>query len=92
MGRGMFELGRIYIDPDFQDRGIGTQAMQFIEQAHPGARRWRLGTPIWATRNHHFYEKVGYVKMGDDVGRDGKVIGIWYEKQLVADQERKSPL
>lgn len=79
MGQGRFELGRIYVDPDFRNRGIGTQAMQFIERAHPQARRWTLGTPIWATRNHHFYEKLGYVKIGED--HTGEPPGFLYEKQ-----------
>jgi hypothetical protein len=27
------------------------------------AKRWRLGTPECAIRNHHFYEKNGFVKV-----------------------------
>ncbi|MBN1200948.1 MAG: GNAT family N-acetyltransferase [Anaerolineae bacterium] len=81
MGRGSFILGRIYVDPDFQDQGIGTQAMQHMESLYPQAKQWALGTPGWATRNHHFYEKLGYIKVREDVEEDGGV-GFWYKKQV----------
>ena len=77
---GHYELGRIYLDPAFQDRGIGQQAIRFIEQAHPDAVRWTLGTPSWAARNHHFYEKVGYVKTREV--QDGDMIEFRYEKRI----------
>jgi RimJ/RimL family protein N-acetyltransferase len=81
---GDCELGRIFIDPEYQNQGIGTQAMAFLEQAFPEARRWTLGTPAWNLRTQHFYEKVGYVKIGTE-GRDG----IRYEKWIVgAGQQR----
>jgi ribosomal protein S18 acetylase RimI-like enzyme len=76
MGGGHFVLGRIWIDPAYQDRGIGKQAIQFIEQAHPQAKKWTLDTPAWAVRNHHFYEKAGYVKTREADGM------LFYEKEM----------
>ena len=61
-GEGHRHLDVIYIAPDFHGRGIGSQAMRFIEQAYPAAL-WTLDTPVYAIRNHHFYEKLGYVRM-----------------------------
>lgn len=78
LGSGHFNLGRIYIHPDYQNRGIGTQALQFLETTFQEAKRWSLDTPVWATRNHHFYEKMGYVRVGASGDED-----ILYEKQLV---------
>src|SRR5689334_22313649 len=49
-------LSPIYLDPDAQNRGIGRQAMAFLESAYPDARIWTLDTPEWAERNRHFYE------------------------------------
>lgn len=74
---GHYNLGRIYIDPDYQNKGIGTQAMKFIESTFRDAQKWTLGTPKLAYRNHHFYEKFGYVRSGDD-GPDGYL----YEKNM----------
>jgi RimJ/RimL family protein N-acetyltransferase len=76
---GDCELARIFIDPDYQNQGIGTQAMAFMEASFPDAHRWTLGTPAWNLRTQHFYEKVGYVKIGTE-GRDG----IRFEKIMIA--------
>lgn len=81
MGQGHFHLGVIFIAPDWQNRGIGTQAIAFIEQAYP-ASRWTLDTPTWATRNRHFYEKLGYENVGE--GNDGTPV-IHYEKRIARD-------
>ena len=77
-GRGMFM--RAFIVPDFQNRGIGTHVMQFIESAYPGVDRWTLDTPEWNLRTQHFYEKNGYVKVGP-----GGTEGIMYQKIVSRD-------
>ncbi len=64
-GQGHFHLDMLYIHPDYHSRGIGTQAMRFIEQTYPAATKWTLDTPVYAVRNQHFYEKLGYVKVGE---------------------------
>jgi hypothetical protein len=46
------------------DQGIGTQAIEFMEKTFPQVRRWTLGTPRWNLRTQHFYEKIGYVRVG----------------------------
>lgn len=81
VGDGRCELGRIFIDPDYQNRGIGAQALQFIEQTFP-ARRWTLDTPTWATRNQHFYEKHGYLKIGEAALYGEAFPLVLYEKMM----------
>lgn len=74
-------LGAIFIAPEFQGRGLGQQIMRMIENQFPTAKRWRLETPYQSYRNHHFYEKLGYKKIGmsqPDKRSDFKVIR--YEK------------
>ena len=63
MGQGHYELGRIYVDPDVQNRGVGQQAVRQMFEAFPSAVKWTLGTPSWAIRNQHFYEKMGFVRI-----------------------------
>lgn len=74
-GNGHYELGRIFIDPAYQHRGIGAQMMERIEQQFPDARRWTLDTPKWNTRNQHFYKKLGYVA-------DHRPDGVLFEKRI----------
>jgi len=60
-------LGTIFVDPPYQDRGVGTQTWQFIEATYPDTNSWRLATPDWATKNHHFYAvKCGFGKVESD--------------------------
>ena len=69
-------LGNIFVAPSHQNRGIGRAALAHIQDLFP-ARIWRLETPRWATRNHHFYEGSGFVRIGltkDSVTYE-KVIG-----------------
>ena len=80
-----YELGRIFVDPDFQNQGVGTQAMEFLGEEFPLAKRWTLGTPAWNRRTRHFYKKVGFVEMGED-GHGG----ILFEKRIIASASRPS--
>ena len=59
-------LGTIFVDPDYQDGGVGQGTWKFIEETYPDSQSWRLGTPSWATKNHHFYEKCGFEKVEED--------------------------
>lgn len=78
-GQGEMHLDVINIDPAYHNRGIGTQAMHFIEGAHP-AKNWTLHTPGYAIRNQHFYEKLGYVKTEEVY--DGDFLLFAYEKHI----------
>ena len=91
LGEGHFELGRIYIDPAYHNRGIGTRALRFIEAAFPQATRWTLDTPVWAKRNHHFYEKMGYVKTGEYQPEGTDFNLVLYEKRITAPEDVPQP-
>ena len=78
-GTRQYELGRIFVDPPFQNQGIGTQAFEFLWKTYPLAKRWTLGTPAWNRRTRHFYREVGFVEIGED-GHGG----ILFERQIAA--------
>jgi len=59
-------LGTIFIDPDFQDQGVGGRTWVFIEKTYPETLSWCLGTPSWAVKNHHFYKKCGFNQVDSD--------------------------
>jgi len=58
-----YEVGRIWIDPEYQNQGIGQKVMAKMFEEYPEVKLWKLGTPSWAVRNQHFYEKAGFVKI-----------------------------
>ena len=59
-------LGTIFIDPDFQGIGAGGQTWRYIEEQYPKTKSWRLGTPTWAIKNHHYYVKCGFERVESD--------------------------
>jgi ribosomal protein S18 acetylase RimI-like enzyme len=78
-GEGHYHLDKIYIDPAYHNQGIGTKAMNFLEASYP-ATKWTLDTPAYALRNQHFYEKFGYLKVGEHEEADGFIL-FAYEKK-----------
>lgn len=61
-----YELNTITVSPEFQNRGIGFQAIKEIEKNHPNVLVWTLSTPDSDTRNRYFYEKLGYYQVGSE--------------------------
>jgi GNAT superfamily N-acetyltransferase len=76
-------LGAIFVDPVYQDRGVGTRTWQFVEATYPETKSWRLATPPWATKNHHFYEQCcGFQRVESDpiIGSpEGEIV---YRKEM----------
>lgn len=58
---GHMHLDVIFVAPALHGKGIGSKAMAFLEETYPGMR-WTLDTPVYAVRNHHFYEKFGFLR------------------------------
>lgn len=80
-GEGVYELGRIFVDPDYQNLGIGQKAVKWMFITFPQVKKWILGTPSWAIRNQHFYEKMGFVKVKEtEIDPELGWSGIEYEK------------
>ena len=75
------ELGRVFIEPDCQNRGIGGRVLAFAESAFPRVRHWALDTPSWNLRTQYLYEKAGYVRVGE-IDPAGRFTLIQYEKKL----------
>lgn len=67
---GHLHLDVIFVDPALHGKGIGSKAMAFLSDVYPGVR-WTLDTPVYAVRNHHFYEKFGYIRLGKKIEPDG---------------------
>lgn len=79
----VYTLGSIFIDPVFHNQGIGQKVISLIEDQYPNVKKWILETPYLNFRNHHFYEKMGYVKTGEyspDKNNDFKL--FIYEKKM----------
>lgn len=59
-GRSYGRIDRIFIEPNFQGKGIGSTVITLIEKEFPNVRAWDLETSSRQISNHHFYEKMGF--------------------------------
>lgn len=64
-GGDLIRLKYLFISDIYQNKSIGSKALELIEKKYSSARVWILVTPYKAYRNHHFYEKFGYIKVGE---------------------------
>jgi ribosomal protein S18 acetylase RimI-like enzyme len=64
-------INRIFLLPEFQNKGLGTRIMNYFENQFPNVKKWTLCTPHKNYRNHRFYEKLGYKKVGEHKVMEG---------------------
>lgn len=57
---GTCYVGRLIVHPDFQNRGVGTQLMNRIEEVFKDAQKYEIFTGHRSERNLYLYEKLGY--------------------------------
>jgi GNAT superfamily N-acetyltransferase len=60
VNNGTCHIGRLVVDPKFQNQGIGTKLLGEIERKCASCKRFELFTGIKSARNIHLYGKVGY--------------------------------
>ncbi len=58
------QLDYFCIRSSFINQGIGTAAWSEIEKIFPN-KNWQVETPAYSLRNHRFYEKLGFKKIGE---------------------------
>jgi predicted N-acetyltransferase YhbS len=76
-----YDVGRIFVEPRFQNYGIGKQAMRLVFRELPQEALWTVGTPEWAYSNHRFYQRIGFRKVREtEVDPDLGWAGFEYEK------------
>lgn len=54
------EIFGLHVAWQHMNTGIGTWILHEIRRMFPLVSVWRLQTPDYATRNHHFYQKNGF--------------------------------
>ncbi|MGF9767351.1 GNAT family N-acetyltransferase [Bacillus albus] len=59
-GKSYGRVDRIFVDPVYQGKGIGSHVIKLIEEVYPSIRIWDLETSSRQISNHHFYKKLGY--------------------------------
>ena len=75
-------ISPLFILPRFQNRGIAQIAVKMVFDLYPEATVWRLDTIKQETGNCHLYEKLGFVRVGDEKMVNDKMTLIDYEKKM----------
>ncbi len=73
-----YYLSCLCVIPDYENKGIGKEAIRFIESEFPNATLWTLETPADKIGNHYFYKKAGYSIIKEYL--DGSVKIVLFEK------------
>ncbi|MDT9024167.1 MULTISPECIES: GNAT family N-acetyltransferase [Rossellomorea] len=75
-GKRHGRVDRIFVDSDYQGKGIGSAAIRLVEEKFPQVKSWELETSSRQLNNHAFYEKLGYKKVFESEDE------FCYEKRL----------
>ena len=91
-----YELFGLFLGSNFIGKGIGSKFLRCVMKLYPIGSLWVLETPDYATRNHRFYERNGFV-LNKKIERDPNLgYGFFVFKnigqQLVLDKKLHSPV
>lgn len=64
-------IGRLFVEPIYQGKGIGKKLLQSIENFFPDVSAYELFTGLRSLRNREFYKKAGYVEVEEYDAPDG---------------------
>ncbi|BCN30893.1 GNAT family N-acetyltransferase [Anaeromicropila herbilytica] len=78
---GEYYLGCLCVIPEYQGKGIGTQAVKYIFDSYSDWRKIRLITPIDKQENVSFYtQKCGFTIEGTEMDGNVKVVRFIKER------------
>lgn len=92
-GENYGRIDRIFIDPNYQGKGIGSRAITLAEDQFPQVRIWDLETSSKQINNHYFYEKMGYrttYKTDEEYGYQKTIKTLAHNENLIKNQNISS--
>ncbi|OOZ84242.1 GNAT family N-acetyltransferase [Bacillus cereus] len=92
-GKSYGRVDRIFVDPVYQGKGIGSHIIKLIEEVYPSIRIWDLETSSRQINNHYFYKKMGYeiiFKSGDEYCYVKRITVDSAEEDLIKNKDMKN--
>lgn len=81
VGDGEYEIGALCVIPEYQGRGIGTAAMNFLKSYYADWKKITLVTPADKVENVRFYtEKCGFSITSFQMEKNVKIARFLLEK------------
>jgi ribosomal protein S18 acetylase RimI-like enzyme len=82
-GNGEYYLGCLCVIPEYQNKGIGTQAIKHLLESHTDWKRISLITPYDKDENIYFYtQKCGFKIDGIELDGNVKVVRLILERKV----------
>ena len=79
---GEYYLGRVYVHPLYQNKGIAAEAIRLCEQEFPDATAYYVDFPADMDKNRRCYEKVGFTDTGMETRTPGEPVIALYKKTV----------
>lgn len=80
--QGELYISPLFIIPAFQNRGIGQAAIRKVLEIYPDDIIWKLDTIKQEDGNCYFYEKCGFIRVGDERVVNEFMTLVNYEKPI----------
>lgn len=81
---GEYYLARIYIHPDYQNKGIAHNAILLCEKEFPDAKFYYVDFPENMEKNRRCYQKAGFYDAGERICIDGAPVLAMFKKAVSA--------
>jgi ribosomal protein S18 acetylase RimI-like enzyme len=72
-------IGRLFVHPDHQNKGIGKSLMYHIEELFNSCKKYSLFTAKRVSKNLYFYNKLGYSIVREEKINENLTF-VYYEK------------
>ena len=82
IGAGEYYLARIYIHPDYQNKGIARDAILLCEKEFPDARFYYVDFPEDMEKNRRCYQSAGYCDTGERICMEGTPALAMFKKTV----------
>lgn len=82
-------ISPVFIIPEYQNKGIASGVIEKLFSIYSDTIEWRLATIKQEPGNCHLYEKMGFVRAGDDIIVNEKMTLVHYVKNCVKELDEE---
>lgn len=84
IGEGEYYLCRVYVRPEYQNKGIAAKAIELCEREFPDAQAFYVDFPKDMEKNRRCYTKAGYINSGEEIDIESAPLLSVYKRTVDA--------